>query len=157
MEPDRITIVANKQPPLAFYGTTLLAKTFRDPMFDDLYLALTAYRTDTHLRMTKDTIDVRGEITDVLVPKRQEECLIIKKESHFSFDEVTGPSSLVKYLVLKHPRTEAHDELYNFCMHKEATGTAVSNDFLEFLMELGQAVANDPYYYYNNQPWRLAK
>jgi hypothetical protein len=154
MEPDRITIVAAKQPPLAFFGTVLLTKTFEDPFSDEPYLVLTAYRTDTALRMTKDTVDVRGEITDVLVPKRQDECLIIKKESHFDFEH---QSSLIKYLVLKHPRTEAHDELYNFCMHKNNEGTSVSNDFLEFIRELGQAVANDPFYYYNNQPWRLAK
>ena len=154
MEPDRITVVAAKQPPLAFYGTTLLTKTFEDPWADEPYLILTAYRTDTSLRMIKDTIDVNGVITDVLIPKHQDECLIIKKESHFNFEE---KSSLIKYMVLKHPKTEAYDELYNFCMHKDNTGTSVSNDFLEFIRELGEAVANDPYYYYNNQPWRLAK
>lgn len=155
MEPDRIAIVASKQPPLAFYGTPLLQKTFLDPMFDEPYLSLTAYKADKTTYMVKVKVN---EGKEGLMPKHQEECLIIKKESHFSCDEETGhSSSLVKYLVLKCPNTEAHDELYNFCMHKDSTGTAVSNDFLEFIRELGEIVIGDPYYYYNNQPWRLAK
>lgn len=148
---DKIVVIASNQPPLCFYGFRILNKFFDE--CDEPYLSLTAY-----LVKRIDPFDARP-----MGAPDQQECVVIVKESGWvtEFDEqgrtVGGNFSNKKYLVLKHPHTTAHVELYEFCLQRENNVKTISGDFLEFLKELGRLLSENETFYFFNRPWEVAK
>lgn len=154
----RWALPASKQPPLAFFGREFLVRSFMDDETGEKFMTITVYKIEScqepEMAIQSYTDDDFVTTETEVETKPQEECLIIYKEVFFQ-DPTYG--TWQSYIILKHPDTENHDELFDFCLQKTPYGKHVSSDYLSFIRTLGLELANDPFYFYNNKPWRTAK
>lgn len=154
----RWALTASKQPPLAFFGREFLVRSFMDDETGEKFMHITVYKVEAcqepEMAIQAYTDDDFVTTETEVETKPQEECLILHKEVFF---QGLNDETWRTYITLKYPDTENHDELFDFCLQKTHFGKHIASDYLSFIRTLGLELANDPFYFYNNKPWRTAK
>lgn len=119
---EEIVIIASEQPPLRFFGKMIHNEDFEDPLTDESYLMLTAYRDNASER------------------------IILLKQSNFVVTDDDGFTPLNrKYIILTDKR---HPELFSFCYSNEHRTKRISPDFIKFLNIVGEKVYNDNFAFF---------